>query len=286
MIWKVVMAGCLNKNKLVIMEKLYNKFSDKYDDLFLQNILHFQETLKAANYPINEFACFYPSFGIKPGERVEFIIYGQAVYGWTPFLLNDNKQADILQRSCQNSNSYYEKGNHNPIDWVNVQWCDSVYDHYCEMDDEIPENYYDKYRASHSFFWNVTYKLICDYYFIPRQNREWSEKIVWSNLYKLTQQRKNPEEYEKKIQLNYSIELFKKEIEELKPKYCILLTNGTWWEPFRNFLNPKSLNKYLPSEIVHNDMYNETQIIVTTRPRFGKSETHVRQILDVISSSK
>jgi hypothetical protein len=109
--------------------------------------------------------------------------------------------------------------------------------------------------------------------------------MVWSNLYKVAPDGSNPNEIEKKMQEETSIKLLKKELDELKPKYCIVLTNKSWWLPFQEKLGFKNLS--IPanlSEIEIINKYNNTLILVTTRSRVGAGEIHVKQILELVKS--
>ena len=106
--------------------------------------------------------------------------------------------------------------------------------------------------------------------------------MVWSNLYKIAPLRGNPDSYIKSLQQEFAIELVRKEIEELKPKYCIVLTNEEWWEPFRNGLNSNILHRY-NSRVITIEQINNTKIIVTTRPFRGSSNAHVEEILNSIN---
>lgn len=118
---------------------------------------------------------------------------------------------------------------------------------------------------------------------MARDSWEWSKKIVWSNLYKIAPDGANPEYFEKEAQLSVGINLVKMEIDELEPKYCIVLTNRDWWLPFQKALTPRTLQESdLPSEVVFYEQYNQTVIIVTNRPRFGHSEKYVSQILTLL----
>jgi len=168
------------------------------------------------------------------------------------------------------------------IDWVNAQWCNSDYNKFAD-NPEFVEFYNGDYRVFRSFFWNVIKKLISDYYGFERESWEWSKKIVWSNLYKIAPDGRNPNWQEMDFQKETSFELVRKEIEEINPKFCIVLTNLSWWQPFGEALNTiKIENKYIPAEIESVEMYNNTKIIVTKRPRFGDSDYYIREILKLI----
>src|SRR5690606_25741063 len=126
---------------------------------------------------------------------------------------------------------------HTPLDLVNVTWTKSLWKEHRE--NAMKAKFYGEadYFYYRSFFWNLAYRLISDYYGFERDsNWEWSTKMVWSNLYKIAPDGANPDEEEKKFQNEYSIKLFQKELDELKPKYCIIPTNEKWWLPFKEVI--------------------------------------------------
>lgn len=266
------------------MKEYYNKLSKDYDSLYIQNISDFQKRKLEISTEDDYFVDFYPSFGIRDNEKSDFLVYGQAVNGWSSgFSLYDNMDNEKLNDSIKSSNKYLESQTHTPLDWVNIQWSDSRYNEHCNKKD-IADFYKGKYRAYRSFFWNVTYKLISDYYNIDRSGFDWARKLVWSNLYKIAPEGANPDWFCRNLQQPLSAELLKQEIKELKPKFCIVLTNLDWWLPFQEILQTqiidfdKSLN-----EIVRLEIYDNTRIIVTNRPRFGNSDRFVEQILKLIN---
>ncbi|UXE68771.1 MAG: hypothetical protein KA713_09440 [Chryseotalea sp. WA131a] len=270
--------------------KVYNQLSKEYNQLFLENILSFQTKLKEDGKAGEYYIDFYPSFGIAENEHADFLVYGQAANGWgsgfeiaTPIDI-DNK----LSESILASNKYFEPLNHNPLDFINVQWDMYSYEEYLLKDVGVKDFYKGNYRANRSFFWNVVFKLINDYYGTDRNQSSWSSKLVWSNLYKIAPEDANPSDYEQNIQMEYSIKLLELEIKEVKPKYCIILTNGKWWEPFGKALiqNFPTIQE-LPSKIHYNEKFDSTKIIVTERPRFGGhklQDLFVHQILSLIKS--
>jgi hypothetical protein len=143
-----------------------------------------------------------------------------------------------------------------------------------------------KYRAFSSFFWNVVYKTINDYQNADRNSWVWSSKMVWSNLYKIAPSSGNPCYSEKSYQVELSLQLVKKEIEEINPKYCIVITNNEWWKPFQEALNTDALAMYGLTEIESVQKYKNTYIIITTRPYKSGSEKHVSQLLQVLNQLK
>ena len=230
----------------------------------------------------------YPSFGFKPDEVCDFIVYGQAPLGWgTGFSLSDTIDLNEIFESMYCSNRYPEGSDHTPIDWVNVLWTNGTIDFFTSNNLELQEYYKDGiangYRAYRSFFWNVIYKLISDYYKFDRSSRDWSRKLLWSNLYKIAPEDANPNEQEKIAQQTIGVQLIQKEIDEIKPKYVVVLTNDSWWKPFRDRLKttPLIIPEGCP-EIQSLESYGQTKIIVISRPRFGNSDEFVRQILSLL----
>jgi hypothetical protein len=259
-------------------------FSRSYNELYIENILAFQKEMRKLDPETDFYNDFYPCFGVKSNENAEFLIYGQAPNGWrTGFNIWDSFDHSNLKESALASNKYIAALNLNPLDWVNIMWSNQTYD-MLSADCIIKEFYPDQYRVYRSFFWNVVYKFVCDYYKYDRESWSWSSKIVWSNLYKIAPENANPNGFERNAQNEFSIELLRKEIEEINPKYCVCLTNIEWWLPFQTGLRTKILSTTdLPSELVSIEKYNETEIIITKRPRFGDSELFASQILGVVS---
>lgn len=267
----------------MLMNNYYNCLSPGYGELFIRNI----EEFKRQAGKNRKYAVFYPSFGAAKNENPEFLVYGQAVKGWGSIFnssLEINKE-QLLKEAIEYSNDFYKEKNHSPLDWVNVYWGKNYYRRFVTTQAE--KEFYPpmSYSTSMSFFWNVTYKIICRYYGLDENSWDWSKRLVWSNLYKIAPaERKNPNDIECKWQEKLSIDLVKKEIEEITPKFCIVLTNDSWWQPFRNNLNTQTLqfqnqNKGIVESV---EQYKDTKIIVTTRPFKGSSDKHVKQILEVI----
>jgi hypothetical protein len=181
------------------MNKTYNSLSSDYDELFIQNIMEFKKQAEKNR----KFAVFYPSFGTPKDQNPEFLIYGQAVKGWSPVFNSSDKinKKKLLKDAIDYSNDFYIKENHSPLDWVNVYWGKNYYRKFVITESE--KEFYPpmKFSTFGSFFWNVTYKLICQYYHFNENKWDWSKKIVYSNLYKIApSEGKNPEVEERKWQ--------------------------------------------------------------------------------------
>ena len=269
--------------------KVYNQFSDNYFKLFKDNIEAFQKEALFKNIYNKIYVPFYPSFGIKKDENCDFLFYGQAINRWgtedTNFDLYSNITDEKIMSSVINSNIFYPKDNHSPLDWVNILWDKKSVEQYFKDEDDFYD-YYDNTckPVCRSFFWNVIYGLVNDYYNFERSSWVWSKKIVWSNLYKIAPGGKNPNTSEKKCQEEISIKLVRAEIEELNPKFCIIMTNLSWWTPFNNEFRPFEYK--IPEGLTEIEFWgklNNTIIIVTKRPPFGNHEKHINQISGLIN---
>jgi hypothetical protein len=272
-----------------MISEIYNQFSDAYNKLYIENLLCFQSRA-FQYYKSNEwFVNFYPSFGIKPIEKTDFLFIGQAVNGWgTGFNISSPfDKVEKLRESISYSNNYCAEKKHTPLDWVNIRWTKNLYNEH--MNDPILRKSYPpseaaNYWASKSFFWNVTFKTLCDYYTLGRNSWAWSGKMVWTNLYKIAPEDANPNNIHCCMQQPFASELIKFEINELKPKHCIVPTNLEWWLPFRFHLNTNIL-KYDMKEypqIAAVEKYNNTLIIITNRPYVGNTDEFASQIIKTI----
>ena len=265
--------------------EIYNKLSTSYDNIYKQNILNFQDGLENIWEGDGWFVDFYPSFGTKPNEKCDLLFYGQALNGWTEgFDIFAETSDDKIRRSILTSNRFFSALNHSPLDWVNVKWSNSTFDLITKNLDA--KTFYtddSNYRTYRSFFWKVVFKLTSDFYGLDRSSWDWAKKTVWSNLYKLAEDGKNPSYFLREHQIKTSAELVRQEIEELKPKYCIILTNYEWWEPFKKILGTTSIpyETELGTILSYEQLY-DTKFIITTRPRFGSGEIHVSQLLKLI----
>ncbi|HPB02736.1 MAG TPA: hypothetical protein PLZ67_07260 [Bacteroidales bacterium] len=263
--------------------------SEDYDRSFTKMI---QEFSIDSDKRKTKYFSFYPSFGVKKDTPVEFLIYGQAVNGWgdeCEFKVGNETTIDnICKAAYKYSNEYFPYDNHGPLDWVNVQWCKSEYNKYLNLTEAraaFEEYYCDRYRPSLSFFWNVVYKTVSDYKEPnSRETRNWADYVVYSNLYKIAPSPKgNPDEIEKNTQRESAVELVKMELDQLKPKYCLVLTNLEWWNPFAKELRLEICSQKETKRIQQVAYYGNTKIIVAKRPFLGDSETYSREILNSIT---
>lgn len=269
------------------LTKAYNYLSEEYNTLYLENLKEFQKNATDLGNDETNFIHFYPSFGTKKNEPTDFLVYGQATNGWSSFFDSD-KEVDFnnVIKGIIASNRFLESKNFTPIDLVNAKWSNAIYNKLCNEDNSISQFFGEnKYRFHRSFFWNVIYKLVSDYYSFDRESWDWSKKIVWSNLYKIAPDGQNPNHIEKHSQLKKSAELILQEIKEVNPKFCIVLTNINWWKPFQELLKTEVFNIDTPEIIQSVERLHNTTIIVTDRPFIGSSEKYANEILKIIKQN-
>jgi len=250
----------------------FNRLSKTYENAFEEYLCNFANDFDNWYKDGSTwYYTFYPSFGMTKDKRVDFLVYGQAVGGWRcGYDVAKDIPSDLLTRVIEESNCAYEKAGYNPLDWVNVKWSSGTFNTFCE-DSEIKAFYKGNNRVSSSFFWNLIYKVVSDYYGYERSTFEWSKHTVWSNLYKIAPESGNPSKGEQKTQYEDAIKLIRMELDEIRPKFCLVLAGEKWWEPFQNKLRATELD-YKDGVVDALYEYNATLIIVTKRPYCGNTE--------------
>ncbi|HRW90891.1 MAG: hypothetical protein KDB96_11395 [Flavobacteriales bacterium] len=254
-----------------------------YDALYQEQLEVFQSRF-AATYPDpgeTRFTDFYPSLGVPDGMDVDFLIYGQAVGGWHEDMdLAIPVPSNRTEISRTFSNDRY--GEDSPIDWVNARWSKRVLH---GIQDTKQRAYYtlkdSGYWASRSFFWQLTIKVLQSYYGTANEDDwGWSKQLVWSNLYKIARQKENPMEDVRVLQRQYAVELVRRELDELQPKFCLIITSDPWWAPFRRGLGTLESSEDLDGQVVQSiERYSGTKVIVVHRPFVGNSKRYSEVIV-------
>ncbi|MBK6410693.1 MAG: hypothetical protein IPF78_13520 [Flavobacteriales bacterium] len=248
--------------------------SPEYDALFAKAVEGFVARMRGEPAYLNEEYClFYPSFGNPEKKRSDIIVYGQAPNTWE-IKINLNKWdlvPVVLTRDARNfSNTVDDPIDEvGPLDWINLNWS--------------------AYQLYRSFFWQTSYKVVSDYHGFDRERRTWCEHLVWSNLMKIAPaEGGNPDMSEYAAHEPKAVELFQLELDELKPKYAIVLTNWEWAEPFINHLGIELPHKIDPDQMIHwHGSCGPTKIIVTKRPYIGgRSDDYAAEILKLMDKGE
>lgn len=259
---------------------MYHRLSPTYDSLYRQHLNVFQQRLVHTYCERTKYTDFYPSIGVKAGEPVEFMLYGQSVGGWqqehdygTPISI------DRVAKSYSYSNSHHT--DHSPLDWVNVLWTKS---NRAQLNEAGHEFYkpFGEYNPGRSPFWQLIVRVIQEKSSMASSSWAWTEKLVWSNLYKIAPQDGkawNPDEGERILQRPECVHLVERELKELRPKYCIVYTNDAWWAPFRKGLRTETLKTLNTGFVERVERLEDTRIVVVKRARVG-SRAAVDHVLE------
>ena len=245
----------------------FSLFTNEYNKLFVENYRTYAENIRNTedkDLIDKEYCLFFPSCGSKDEKEIDFLIYGQATNGWKPAFHVDNLPDNLLKESIEYSNTT-DQGELCPLDWVNRKWTE--------------------HKLYRSFFWNVTYKLINLYNGKKKDDDDWRIHLVWSNLMKISPaEGGNPYGVEWDSQFEGAKKLFTREIEEIRPKLVIILTNWNWAVDFLTKNPGFDIHENQQGEFIQaNGTYKEsTQIVVTKRPAVGNNEKCVSEILELI----
>lgn len=266
----------------------YRSLSSKYDERYQAHLEEFQGKFVETFPDPKEtaFTDFYPALGVPLGSDVDFLMYGQAVGGWHDAIdLRTAVPPGRGEASKSFSNTPY--GSDSPIDWVNARWSKGDL---AQITNEHQRKYYEQkdseYWAGRSFFWQVTTKVIQGYYGNTEPHDwSWSKKLVWSNLYKIARQKENPLDDVKVLQRRGAVELVRRELEELRPKFCIALTSDTWWAPFHRGIGSSLIRTDVGSWVQRIEVLGPSKIIVVKRPFVGDSTGAAKEVLGVLGRS-
>lgn len=188
-----------------------------------------------------------------PDEKNTGILFvGKAVNGW----VTNKKEIEIL----------FGNGKKRIFDREDqIKWVDSE----------------KSYNARKSAFWRVVKA-------ISQKQNVWSDKIAWSNLYKISPfEGGNPSATLKEEQLKLCREILKTEIEILSPKFVVMLVSD-WKHDFLRYLNnnqpTKSICKKTWDKNYETKVYkiNGTFFITSLHPQGKKEDLHVNTIVEFL----
>jgi hypothetical protein len=238
--------------------------TETYKGLFRETLLSFAKNILATednDLIMKPFCLFYPTIGKNYLDKRELLVIGQATRGWSPVFLVNDVQRDIDQLVTKSIAESSEVEGRCPLEWVNEKWTEN--------------------KLFYSFFFNVTYKLIKAYY--NKTDENWNNIIAWSNLMKIAPIYSNPNSWEMEAQVDNAAILFKQELDDLKPKNVLIITNlKTWARPILE--KAKIEFHQVDGEYAEAiGSYNQTNIIVTKRQFRGvKHQPFVDEIKSLL----
>lgn len=141
------------------------------------------------------------------------------------------------------------------------------------------------YNSKNSAFWRVIKRVSKEMY----KHDQWFEKVAWSNLYKVSFQKGNPNQRLKNAQKERCKKILSTEIQILSPRFVVFFTSG-WEGVFVKFLIGDVKCNWTDSKwgtkgLIKVSTVNGITMICTQHPQ-GKNETaHVNKIIEVIKNT-
>ena len=132
------------------------------------------------------------------------------------------------------------------------------------------------YRYITSKFWKLIKFILEEYneannnWYDSSKNDNWNQKIVWSNLYKISPWGGNNPEWDlMTLNIQDYIDILKQEIEIFKPERILFVTDNIYLEPCKDgpsFINEFNIEKVDCGFVVGYGTYNGSKIVVCKRP--------------------
>ncbi|WP_207659178.1 hypothetical protein [Anaerobacterium chartisolvens] len=222
------------------------------------------DTIKSKYYKKDKkYTLFYPLIGNLYGKNPILMVVGRACngwkYGWT---CDDIDVRNIAKKVISDANDGLEC----PMQWLKDRW---------------DGTYKDDYNIHRSAFWRVSKEILKGVSDCNDDN--WESYLAWSNLLKISPfEGGNPNASEWDAQVKECILLLKAELEELKPKYVLMMTDISWAEAFIKDLGgnsePINGNSIVRSLL----LYGKSKIIITIRPEGVGTQQFVNEVLKYI----
>lgn len=106
---------------------------------------------------------------------------------------------------------------------------------------------------------------------------EWPSQLVWSNAYKISPKRGNPQDKLRSLQIPQCIKILQKEIQYLEPRNILFITGG-WGVKILESIGIKS--ETLTNEIVQSTgRYKGAKVVVAIRPERQKRSRWVNKVV-------
>lgn len=204
---------------------------------------------------------FFPQVGAEyfNGNHKKIMIVGKACNGW----VEAGKSNDIEMLFKDGSGIVNRQ---DQMDWVKAAWPRNIHD----------ENGKKLYSTSRSAFWTFSRKVADS--ILGTKDINCFDYIAWSNLYKVSPcQGGNPDQEDRNKQVVICTDIFKKELEILKPDFVFFFTSGwekTFVDNFKSEDSEVSKDKWSTYEIesfISEITQNHRTVFVCTQHPQGKS---------------
>lgn len=198
--------------------------------------------------------------------NIKLMIIGRCLNGWEVEFPNCETINDTLDSILNQPSRFEDAVNENVIPYIDEQGNEK------------------RYYYSRSAFWRLIKKLSITY----NGEEDWNEKIVWSNLYKVSPRKGgNPSWRLIKGKIPTYIEIVKKEIETCNPTHIVFVTDLNFLNPynkpelrFGDALNIKEIKENF-KYVVAKGEYNGAKIVVCKRPERRPTDEMIEEIKKV-----
>ena len=234
-------------------------FKDMVDS-FVLNIRRNRKYEKDKKY-----CMFYPCVGKAFSQNPELLVIGRACNGWKSEWSCEDSEA--IQSACLQIIADAENEKECRMAWLQKNW---------------DGNEHSDYNTRRSAFWRVTKDIVQKSTGASEQS--WTSHIAWSNICKISPyDGGNPKTAEWEAQIQACSELVRDEINELKPRNVLLITDVSWAREFFECIG-HSPSKVQDNKIVQDIFqYNHSRIITTIRPEHTNNHQYADEVLMAMS---
>jgi len=238
------------------------RMSTEYDERLYEMLKSFQERLRIASgkHSENIYSFMYPSWGDIFSDGTKLLIYGNCSGGpcEPTFGINDGIDRSIIEKGYAFSNT----DDSNP---AGISWTDE--------------------SVVRSFCWNVCREVTKKIHGIENceNSLEWYRYPAFSSLFKIGNVKGyRPKQDEYEAQKDFAVELFLRELDEIKPDIVLMLTGLDYADDFIGALGLKP-NMEGKRYVLISEKVNQTKIIMTRFFKVGIHEKCVNEIMECLN---
>jgi len=187
-------------------------------------------------------------------SKSKIMLVGRAINGWENYWQHDMSVEQYAKRVLSNS-----------IESNGLSWTRS-------------SNNPSGYNINRSAFWRVTRGIIQG--LGEDISSDWTEKLVWSNLYKIApKDGGNPSPKLCRLQRESCKKILLNEIDQVQPKDILFITGMDWFVDFADLFSIEQVNRTF---VVAKGVYGNSKIVVSNRPEGKPEKESVNEVISII----
>lgn len=237
------------------MIELDSEYEDQYDAV-LQKVASLEDETP-------ELCAFWPAIGNEYEPGMGVLAIGRAVNGWgstrfqAPDLASEERRGEVMEKARQYRSD--------------LKW---------PAEREGAEGY----NTRRSQFWMVL-KALQERLRVPSQ-RSWSERLAWSNLYKVApKSQTNPSGRLKTIQREQAgVDLLAEEIRQLQPRVAVFLTGPGWAGHFTDRMDIAWKGPEREGLAVRAGRLRDIPVVISRHPQGKRLDRWVEETSDLIAA--